>query len=185
MKLKPLIGLTKSFIKDLSSFFNELMDMKFDLGDSLVSFDVVSLYTKIPIKEAIDVIFHLTHPDTTTFFYFEGEFYKITYGVAMGSPLSHIIANLFMDGFESKVLSSTILNLKIWKIFVDDTYGIWLHGPNMLNIYFHHINNQSNSINFNMEQEFDGFPCFLDVLISMKVDGSFFHQVYQNKTHIE
>lgn len=102
--------------------------MKFDLSDSLVNFGVVSLYTNISIKEALDVIFRLTDPDTTrlveifltsTFFYFEGEFYEQTYGVAMGSPLSPIVANLFMEEFESKALSSAAFKPKLWKRFVD------------------------------------------------------------------
>jgi len=98
--------------------------MKFDLGDNLVSFDVaslytfdvVSLYTNIPIKEAIEVIYRFTDPDTSklveicltsTFFCFEGEFYEQTCGVAMCSPLFPIVANLFMENFESKTLAST------------------------------------------------------------------------------
>jgi len=81
--LNPLVGLTESFVKDSSSFVNELRDVNFDPRNILVSFDVDSLYTNIPIKEALDVIFHLTDTDTarlvkifltSTFFYFEGEF---------------------------------------------------------------------------------------------------------------
>lgn len=53
MKLKPLVGLTDSFFKDSSSFVNELRDMVFDYGDNLVSLDVISPYTNIPIKETI------------------------------------------------------------------------------------------------------------------------------------
>jgi len=49
-KLKPLDGRTKSFVKDSASFINEVKDIRLGLGDLLVSFDVVSLYTKIPIK---------------------------------------------------------------------------------------------------------------------------------------
>lgn len=169
---------------DSSSFFNKLRDMKFDPRDSLVSFDVVSMYTNIPIKETIDVIFRLTDLDTTklvkisltsTYFCFEGELYEQTCGVAMGSPLSPMISNLLMEDFESKALSSAIFRPKIWKIFVDDTSTIWLHGPDKLDLFLHHLSNHSNSIKFAMEQEVDGFLPFLDVLISRKVDGSFSH----------
>ena len=48
-KLKPLVGRTNSFVKDSSSFVNELKDIKLDPEDRFVSFDVVSLYTCIPI----------------------------------------------------------------------------------------------------------------------------------------
>lgn len=105
MKLRPLVGLTKSFVKDYSSFVEQLKGIKFDPGDILVSFDVVSLYTCVPIKEAVEVINSLTDLDTaqlvdifltSTFFRYEGEFYEQTCKVSMGSPMSLIVANIFM-----------------------------------------------------------------------------------------
>ena len=60
-----------------------------DPDDRLVSFDVGSLYTCIPINEAIDVINGITDLDTAhlveiyltwTFFSFEGEFFEKTCG---------------------------------------------------------------------------------------------------------
>lgn len=133
-KLKPLVGRTKSFIKDSSSFVKELKEIKFEPDDFLVSFDVVSLYTSIPIKETLDVIFRLTDPDTTklveiylisTFLCFKNLFYEQTCGVAISSLLSPIVANLFMEDFESKALSSALFKPKLLKRFVDDTYTIW------------------------------------------------------------
>jgi len=130
LKLKPLVGCTESFIKYFASFVEELKDIKVDPGDILVSFDVVCLYICIPINEAIEVINRLTDLDTarlveicltSTFFSFEGEFFQKTCGVAMGSPLSPVVSNLFMEDFESKALSSARLLPKLWKIFVDDT----------------------------------------------------------------
>jgi len=100
LKLKPLVGPTSSFVKDSASFIEELKDIKLDSRDILVSFDVVSLYTCIPINEAMDVIYFLTDPDTarlveicltSTFFIFEGEFFEQTCGVVMGSPISLLL----------------------------------------------------------------------------------------------
>ena len=77
-----------------------------DDNEIFLSLDVVSLFTMIPIKEAIKVIEYLTNPETSKlvrlclnsiFFSFKGELYEQTCGVAMGSPLSPIIANLFME----------------------------------------------------------------------------------------
>jgi hypothetical protein len=39
----------------------------------------------------------------------------------MGSPLSPIVANLFMENFEKKSLDSYPLKPLRWKRFVDDT----------------------------------------------------------------
>ncbi len=85
LKLKPLVGHTESFVKDSASFIMDLKDIRLDPEEILVSFDVVSLYTCIPIKEAMEVINRLTDPDTahlvevcltSTFFCFEGEFFE-------------------------------------------------------------------------------------------------------------
>eukprot|EP00253_Pinus_taeda_P003606 PITA_03606 len=54
LKLKPLVDRTESFVRDSASFIEELKDIKLDPGDILVSFDVVSLYTCIPINEAME-----------------------------------------------------------------------------------------------------------------------------------
>lgn len=113
-KLKPLVGRTDSFVKDSTSFVKELKDIRLEPGDLLVSFDVVSLYTCIPIQEAIDVINRITDNDTaklvglcltSTFFSFQDEFFEQTCGVAMGSPLSPIVANLFTEDFEANALT--------------------------------------------------------------------------------
>ena len=115
---------------------------------------------------------------TSTFFSFEGEFYEQTCGVAMGSPLSLIVANLFMEDFESKALSSALHQPKLWKRFVDDTCVVWPHGKEELDRFFVHLNSQSCSIKFTMDYEVDGSLPFLDVLISRKDDGSLSHQVF-------
>ena len=74
--------------------------------DIMVSFDVVSLYTKIPVSEAISIIKEIIDEETTkmvkvclasTYFSFRGDIYEKTHGMAMGSPLSLVIANIFME----------------------------------------------------------------------------------------
>jgi len=194
LKLKPLVGHTESFVKDLASFIEELKDIKLEPEDILVSFGVVSLFTCIHINEAMEVINRLTDPDTarlveicltSKFFSFEGEFFEQTCGVAMGSPLSPIVANLFMEDFESKALNSSCLFPKLWKRFVDDTNVIWPHGQVELDLFFDHLNNQSSAIKFTKEQEVDGCLPFLDILISKNSDGSLDHQVFRKKTHTE
>jgi len=111
----------------------------------MVSFDIISLYTNIHIYEAIEVINCITNPDTTklveicltsTFFSFEGELYEQTCGVEMGSPLTPTVANLFMEDFEYEVLASTQFQPEVWKRFVDDTFILWLHGHEKLDLCF-------------------------------------------------
>ena len=54
-----------------------------------------------------------------------------------------------------------------------------------MDIFFQHLNNQSDFIKFTMDFEDNGSLPFLDVLISRNGDGSFSHQVFRKKTHTE
>lgn len=166
-KLKPLVGHTYSFVKEFCFLL-------------LVSFNVVSLYKKIPINEAISVINRITDDDitnlvglchTSSFFSFQGEFHEHACGVSMGSLLSLVIANLLMEDFETKSLER----------FVDDTCVIWPHGHMKLDLLLHHLNSQSNSIKFTMEVEVNGCLPFLDVLLYRLDDGSLSHRVFRKK----
>jgi len=73
-----------------------------------VSFDVVSLFTVVPIKTAVeqikrdfplDIVKWFRHCLTTTYFQWQGKFFEPNDGVTMGSPLSPVIANYFRKKF--------------------------------------------------------------------------------------
>ena len=75
----------------------------------MVSFDVVSLFTKAPVEDSLtlhsqhfnkDILALYKHVLTSTYCCVDGQFYEQTDGVAMGSPLSPVIANFFMEDFE-------------------------------------------------------------------------------------
>ena len=89
----------------------------------LVSYDVTSLFTNIPLQETIDIainlIFNHNHnlnitkkelkkvalfATSQTHFIFNSKFYKQIDGVAMGSPLAPVLADIFMAFYESKNL---------------------------------------------------------------------------------
>ncbi len=94
----------------------------------MVSYDVTTLFTKVPIEENIIIISDCLSNDTTlkdraslsvdkiidllrfslttTYFVFRGEFYTQIEGVVMGSPVSPVVSNLFMENFETKSIST-------------------------------------------------------------------------------
>ena len=129
---------------------------------------------RIPLDEAIQFIKDATDPHTaklaeiclrSTFFSFQGEFYEQTTFVAMGSPLSPIVANLFMEKFEREALDSYLLKPSKWKRYVDDTNVVWPHGEDELRKFLTHLNSISPNIKFTMELEENMSIPFLDVLL--------------------
>jgi hypothetical protein len=172
--LSPLVGHTDSFIKDSNEFINIIKNEKVRPQDTLIRFDVVSLFTKIPLDEVIQIVKEVTNLETTklvkvclcsTFFSYQGEFYEQTNDVEMGSPLSPIVPNLFMENFEKRALDSFPLKPSRWKRYVDDTNVLWPHGKVELHKFFLHLNNISEEIKFTMElEENDSIP-FLDIII--------------------
>lgn len=78
----------------------------------------------------------------------------------MGSPLSLIIANIYMEHFELVALDSAPLRPKLWLRYVDDTFVIWPHNQTNLAHFLEHLNSIRESIQFTMEQESEGQIAF-------------------------
>ena len=141
----------------------------------MVSFDVVSLFTNVPIVDSLELLSHhfedvlalFKHVLTSTYFCFDGQFYEQMDGVAMGSPLSPVIANFFMEDFEMKAIEQTTHKPVCWFRYVDDTFVIWPHGQEKLEDFLNHLNGLHNKIQFTMEKEEGHFP-FLDIDITEK-----------------
>ena len=121
-KLKPL-PYNQYTVTDTFQFVNEIQGIEIHHGEILVSYDVTSLFTNVPLEETIQILadkafsddwfnktykLNLTRADLVDLlraathnqlFQFDGFLYEQTDGVAMG-PL---LANVFMCSIEAKL----------------------------------------------------------------------------------
>ena len=171
----------------------------------MVSFDVKSLYTNVPIEGAVQAALRKLEADSclanrttltptqiadlldfvlrSTYFQYDGLIYEQQEGAAMGSPVSAIITNLYMADFEEQALTSTPCMPKIWKRCVDDAFTIL--SRDKVNIFLQHLNSQQPTIRFTMETETNNTIPFLDTLVTRDSDGYFFTSVYRKPTHTD
>ena len=126
--LKPLVGKLPHHIQSPRDFVSKVREVTLLTGDYLSSYDVTALFTSVPIDPALHIIKDLLEQDDTlsnrtvlsvqnttellgfslhnTYFSFQNKFYEQVEGAAMGSPVSQMVANLYMDHFEGEALRS-------------------------------------------------------------------------------
>ncbi|XP_037299336.1 uncharacterized protein LOC119190756 [Manduca sexta] len=132
--LQPLTGKTASYIKDSTHFIQQLANVRLADEELMVSFDVTSLFTNVPVEDTLhridDLIKNAGLPTVymsiieyclkSGFFVWRGEYYLQMDGVAMGSPIAPVVANIFMEWFEERALSTTEDKPRFWWRYVDD-----------------------------------------------------------------
>ena len=100
----------------------------FSLKIHYVSFDVVSLFLRITIRESLDLISKLLDPKTleitkiicltTTFFIFKDKLYAQTKDTKIGSSLYLVVENIFLEHFKTLSPNSFHLKPKSWFCFI-------------------------------------------------------------------
>ena len=141
--LKPIAS-NKYTVKDSFSFTNELLSIS--SVPFMCSFDVVSLFTNIPIDKTIDICLNKLFQDCNSIhnltkdqfkkllvfsvkqnhFVFEGNYFDQVDGVAMGSPLGPVLANIFMCYLEENAIQNyTGKQPSVYRRYVDDTFLIF------------------------------------------------------------
>ena len=198
-KLSPLVGtISPSHIKNSVDLVTKL---KCHIGSfKLISFDVNSLFTKVPVMDVInflrDEIEKIDLPVSADIFIkllelcvldnsfkVDGCFYKQTFGFAMGNPLSPILSNIYMEYFETRILP-TICNFNIiWYRYVDDIICLWPKDKDPL-VFLHSLNQLVPTIKFKIEIENDNTLPFLDTLIFNSPNQLKF-DVYRKPTSVE
>ncbi|XP_035661757.1 uncharacterized protein LOC118406009 [Branchiostoma floridae] len=157
----PLVGKSEHHIKNSADFVNKIKDIRVEEDEIIISYDVCSLFTSIPPKRAVAVVRDFLESDTTlgertslsskqicdllelclgcTYFVYNGQYYQQLYGCAMGSPVSPIVVNLYMERFETEALST----------FADTPPANWFRlKKTNADKFFQHINQIDDNIKF-------------------------------------
>ena len=163
----------------------------------IVSFDVTSLFTNVPLDYTIDLILKKIYRDnliTTKLkeaqlkellvlctkeihFSYNEKLYKQVDGVAMGSPLGPVLANIFMVELEESLIPTLSDKLRLWLRYVDDTFTFIKKDEidNVINV----LNNFHTNIKFTHVCENYNKLAFLDIQVERDAGGSFSRGVYR------
>ena len=95
----------------------------------------------------------------------------------MRSPVSPIVANIYMEALEQRTINTALNPPRIWRRYVDDTLVVQQESHK--DEFFQHINTMDTSIQFTVEEAGpDGSILFLDILVTPQSDGTFTTKVY-------
>ena len=166
----------------------------------LISFDVKSLFTNVPLDFTIDLILKRIYEDNeiqtnikkkdmkqvlrlctkNVRFSYDGTIYQQCDGIAIGSPLGPALARIFMVHIERTLIPTLTEHMKPWKRYVDDTVSIIKETSiaNVLTV----LKNFHKNIEFTYEVEGNGKIKFLDVLI-IRNNNTLKTTVCRKKTH--
>ena len=125
---KPLVGKLSHHIQSTRDFVSRVREVTLLPGEGLNSYDVSALFTSVCKDPALNIINDLLEQDDTlwdrsvlsvqniiellgfclhnTYFSFQNKFYEQVEGAAMGSLVSPIIANLYMEHFKRETINS-------------------------------------------------------------------------------
>ena len=201
--LSPYIHTSPSFIENTRHFIEQIRRLHIEEDETLVSFDVKSLFTSAPTVDAMQTIKETLQADpmlesrigisgdtlmsliklclSTTHFKFRDKNYELTDGLPMGCPASPSIANMFMIKLEETALDTfTGRRPRIWLRYVDDIFSIIK--KNLVKRLLEHLNSIHPSTQFTVEIETNGKLPFLDTAVhrngtSLEID------VYRKPTH--
>ena len=126
--LKPLVGKSPCHIQNSQDFIQQIQGIQLQPKQCMVSLDVKALFTSVPIEPAITIIKKLLEEDQSlqqrttmavndiiclpefclksTYFPYKGQHFEHLEGDAMASPISPIVANLYIENFKEKARST-------------------------------------------------------------------------------
>ena len=131
-------------VKNSTLLANDLINLKVTDKHKLITFDIKDLYVNIPIQETInitkDMLQRNNDPQTThqiltllklileqNYFRFQQQTFKPNQGVTMGSPISRLIAEIFLQYNENKHIKQILdtKHIAFYTRYVDDILVIY------------------------------------------------------------
>ena len=185
--LQPICDTTHT-VKDSFTFAKKIKSKNIPY---MVSFDVCSLFTNVPLNETIQMCLNKLFKDTETVhnlnrqhmaellsfavkenhFVFNDTMYDQLDGVAMWSPLGPVLANIFMANLESMALRPFSGNKPVMYCrYVDDIF-LAFQSKDDVNSFFQWMNDQHPQIKFTLKEETNKQISFLDVLVHRQPNG--------------
>jgi len=162
--------LCRHTVKDSFEFSQKIQNLHIPKC-KMCSFDVTSLFTNVPLEETVDYICEKMRVSNHSFpipptllktlilkctkfipFVCNGKFYQQIDGVAMGSPLGPILADIFMSKLEENKLAELISGVEYYARYVDDTFVICKERTSTRQM-LKTLNNCHHSIKFTIEEE--------------------------------
>ena len=169
-------------------------------GSRKIRFDVLSLFTNVPLNETIYIIIKRIYDKKeintdipkkemrellylctkNAHFTLNNKTYFQVDGVAMGSPLGPVLANIFMVKLERNTIPALSNDMLLWKRYVDDT--ICLIKITSINKVLDTLNSYHTNIKFTIEIEPENKISFLDVLL-IRSNSLISTKVYRKNTN--
>ena len=172
-----------------------------EVGGTISSLDVESLFTNVPVDRTIQYILEEVYPEDAAakinipkthlksllelctkeapFVSPDGRMFQQVDGVAMGSPLGVLFANFFMGRVERDAFSN-LEKPPIYARYIDDIF-VLAKDNNEVEHLRRHLQDTS-GLNFTVEHSSEGRLPFLDVLVHQQ-PGGFNTEVYTKPTN--
>ena len=187
--IKPNIP-SAHMLNSTNEFIEKIHDLNLS-NSKLVSYDVESLFTNVPLDEIIDTACDYVYSELSTTkpnyerkhfkkllrlatsgeFLYQDRVFKQVDGVSMGSPLGPTLANLFLANMESDWLKLPGAPKHYFR-YVDDIFAVFDNVPNSDHkpqTFLQYLNNRHRNLKFTMEIGPKSLP-FLDSMVDISSD---------------
>lgn len=181
--LKNITKNSQYNVKDAIEFKSKIKNINIEDDETLISFDVVSLFPSVPVNLALKIIsekWNILEGYTcipkdfflelvkfcikdSRYFKYDEKFFEQTKGMPMGSPASPIIADIVMEELLDVSIKNMKTKPKILTKYVDDLFGIIRKDD--IEDTLKTLNEFNRQIQFTMERECNNKLPYLDAVV--------------------